>query len=429
MNLVFRSSSVFFALLVFHLASAVQECLSSLGTGINALDCQHASDALFGAAMQEMSPKEQTERQSFIVSSTEPKTRMPRGKTVGTCAIAIDIDRAGSRRRAIGSWGRLRNNMEQLINACVIYGGGKGGTSQSGGFFFVVVNPAMKDISGTCMAPNPVPDLDNTSSMLSSDTTLRPSGQNTTVFEPGAASAARAVQAPGGVSDPARQEVAVFKRPPPGQGLLFWPPQQWQTVVEGAWLWRFGAWERFEPELADAMWKAAGQWMLVKGIGVPASMFPTAVPSIPLRPHQPPPSETLAWLSTKGRWSAVQGVIPPNELWMTSGMYCLLKIGALGSQDPLVNGPQRASGPPTGMGTSSSGGQSSGAGPSSPIRQLGEARPWSPSGQLIGGSPPRSALRPLGTSPPIPPAPPRPNPESRISPFGEQLPWPNIFDH
>ena len=421
MNIVFRSSSVFFALFVLHLASAAPRCLSNLGTGINPFDCQRATDALFNAAMQDISPREQDQQREFVVYSTRPDTRMPRGKTVGTCAIAVEIDRSRSD-RATASWRYLRGRMEQLINACVLYTGGTGGTNIGAGFSFVVVNPAVKDIAGTCMAPNPVPHLDVTNDMLSSDSNRRPAGQNATVFGADAASAAGALQAPGAVSDPARQEVPMFKRPPSGQGLLYWPPGDWRSVVEGVWLWRHGAWKRFKPELADADWEAAGKWMLVKGIGGPGSVFPTAMPSIPLRPHQPPPSEPLAWLSIRGRWNAVQWVVPPTGQWMSTGLYCLLKIGSLGSQDPLVNGPPQASVPSADMGTSSSGGQSSGIGPSTPLRQPGEV------GQLSGGSPPRSPVQGIRTSPATPPISTSPLPESRLPPLDEELPWPNIFD-
>ncbi|MCJ1382942.1 hypothetical protein MMC17_006055 [Xylographa soralifera] len=79
--------------------------------------------------------------------------RMPRGITVGTCSLAVDIASATGD-VAFASWFSLYTDMFVVLKSCVLdHDRGLGGSDSAGyGFVFTVVNPTTINVANTCMA-------------------------------------------------------------------------------------------------------------------------------------------------------------------------------------------------------------------------------------------------------------------------------------
>ncbi|MCJ1385219.1 hypothetical protein MMC17_008340 [Xylographa soralifera] len=94
----------------------------------------------------------QTPRVFHLYDSNE-WNRMPRGITIGSCSLAIDIA-SSHRDEAATSWLMLYREMFDLIQSCVVNGHrGLGGTSaDEHGFVFTVVSPSAVNVANTCMA-------------------------------------------------------------------------------------------------------------------------------------------------------------------------------------------------------------------------------------------------------------------------------------
>ncbi|MCJ1432541.1 hypothetical protein MMC27_001898 [Xylographa pallens] len=128
-------------------------CHPYLGTHISEQDCRAAFHDLFDPLFRQQPPASalQAPRIFHLYDPNEWK-RMPRGITVGSCSLAIDIESSHGV-DAISSWFMHYSQMFELIQACVLDGAlGQGGNSNSGnGFVFTIVNPSVVNIANTCM--------------------------------------------------------------------------------------------------------------------------------------------------------------------------------------------------------------------------------------------------------------------------------------
>ncbi|MCJ1398698.1 hypothetical protein MMC11_001899 [Xylographa trunciseda] len=86
----------------------------------------------------------------------------------------------------------------------------------------------------------------------------------------------------------------------------------------------------------NCKWKTCGSWYLVLGLG-PPSPFPVgAIPAwagaqvwIRAAPKTSHPTQTLseAWIAVDGKWTPLQGLVPPHGTWMREGGWVLLRGG------------------------------------------------------------------------------------------------------
>ncbi|MCJ1384306.1 hypothetical protein MMC17_007422 [Xylographa soralifera] len=114
---------------------------------------------------------------------------LPRGMTVGTCAIAIDINSAQA--QGIASWANLYDFLQALVNVCA--GEGYGGSAVASEFVFVVVNPLLVDVANTCMGPQGHRRMDVrqcVQSLAARNTHVGPGGASTSVAGAGAGAGA-----------------------------------------------------------------------------------------------------------------------------------------------------------------------------------------------------------------------------------------------
>ncbi|MCJ1411789.1 hypothetical protein MMC19_005881 [Ptychographa xylographoides] len=128
-------------------------CTPSLGLDISQQDCAKALHDLFDPVFRTIPQSLLGTSQLFGIHAINEYSRMPRGITVGTCSLAIDIE-SFTGDVATSSWFELYTDLYTLIQACVVnQPRGSGGTSiKAPGFVFTIVNPALINVAGTCMA-------------------------------------------------------------------------------------------------------------------------------------------------------------------------------------------------------------------------------------------------------------------------------------
>ncbi|MCJ1414520.1 hypothetical protein MMC32_000847 [Xylographa parallela] len=153
-SLLMRWHFLSFIVFVVTYGNCAQICSPYLGTHIGEQDCRAALHNLFDPLFRQR-PAEDVLRgpRIFHLYDLNEWDRMPRGITVGSCSLAIDIQSSHGE-DAISTWLTHYAQMFELIQGCVLNGAlGQGGTSTPGnGFVFTIVNPNVVNIANTCMA-------------------------------------------------------------------------------------------------------------------------------------------------------------------------------------------------------------------------------------------------------------------------------------
>ncbi|MCJ1477492.1 hypothetical protein MMC13_006164 [Lambiella insularis] len=324
--------------------------------------------------------------------------RMPRGITVGTCSLAIDVG-STTGDTAIASWATLHLDMYKLIDACVSTDHrGQGGTSTPEyGFVFTVVNPYLVSIANTCMAtqgprrmdvvqcvlgiaagaqqaaniplppsatssqaanmPLPPPDtsaaeqqqLNDASPLTEDDIDLLGlyfpeaghEGAEASNAGPRGAGSSSARPSPMGLL---AASTRLLPAPPQGtmrtKQLLRIGSNNKQHFLAGTWVLRPYGWTDGRN---TRIWRVTGSWYLVLGMGRPAPFPGGAVPAweggavrITKGHNSYPISE--AWIAENGRWEQIEGLVPPEGTWLENGGWLLCRGADSNSRAALTEG-------------------------------------------------------------------------------------------
>ena len=361
------------------------QCSPSLGFHIKLSDCASALSKCFSPVIDQLSEEEISQNRQFHIHDPIEIRSMPRGATVGTCAVAIDLD--GAYAQGTASWANIYHFVQALVNICVD-GPGYGGSVVASGFVFVVVNPLLVDVTNTCMGPQGRRRIDVrqcVQALASSNTRIGPGGAGTSgataiagtsgaiagdaiagdaiagdaiagdaiaggsIAVVGSArgttiSTSSVAFATGGTGGAGAVPVVQSRILPPAP-VVAWDNTQIvylvgsQYRIRSTWVMENNQWS---PGKKKRTWYTLGHWYLMCGLGPHAPFPANPVPVWPgnavqivvgrVRRREIPISE--GWVAKNGEWTALDGLVPQPGEWMLSGGWILLRGGSRGDSNP-----------------------------------------------------------------------------------------------